>query len=202
MHKHFSADKQSTGETVQIATFLGLVGLALATRWLPHPANLTAVGAVALFSGAFFRRWWMAPLAPLASLLLSDLVFSVASSGSDYQQWHFLSPIHYVLFALTALLGRLMHERRGLGRILATTLAATVLYYLISNFSEWCRPESGVPLYPATMTGLMECYVAGLPFARNMLAGNLIYAALLFGGWNVMQELTGRRELAPAKVRL
>jgi hypothetical protein len=180
---------------------IGLVGLAVATRWLPHPENLTAVGAVALFSGAFFRRWWVAPLVPIASLLVSDLVLSIVWAGSDVQHWHFLSPVHYVLFALTAILGRVMHERRGPGRILATTIAATVFYYLVSNFSEWYRPESGVPLYPATMTGLMECYVAGLPFARNMLAGNLIYAALLFGGWKIAEELAGRRELVPAKVR-
>jgi hypothetical protein len=39
-----------------------------------------------------------------------------------------------------------------------------------------------------TASGLIECYIAAIPFAGNMLAGNVIYAGLLFGGWRVALE--------------
>jgi len=32
------------------------------------------------------------------------------------------------------------------------------------------------------MWGLIDCYVAAIPFFRNSLLGDLGYAALLFGG--------------------
>jgi hypothetical protein len=36
-------------------------------------------------------------------------------------------------------------------------------------------------MYPKTMGGLGEAYVAGLPFFRNAAAGDLFFAALMFG---------------------
>ena len=38
-------------------------------------------------------------------------------------------------------------------------------------------------LYPKTVAGLINCYVAAIPFFRNMLLGNLLYSALLFGAF-------------------
>ena len=37
--------------------------------------------------------------------------------------------------------------------------------------------------YPRTLGGLEACYVAAIPFFQNTLAGDLFYAALLFGGF-------------------
>jgi hypothetical protein len=182
-------------------TFLGLIVGAAATRLLPHPENLTAVGAVALFGGVYFRRASIAVVVPILALLLSDVVLCITWMGSDFAHWQLMSPVHYVLFAVTALLGRTMRQQPSFGRILGTTIAATALYYLVSNFSEWVRPESGARLYPMTLGGLIQCYVAGLPFVRNMLIGNLLYTSLLFGGWSVVRETGAKRELALAKIR-
>ena len=42
-------------------------------------------------------------------------------------------------------------------------------------------------MYPKTMEGLVACYVAGLPFFRNALVGDIGYAALLFGGLRLLE---------------
>jgi hypothetical protein len=47
----------------------------------------------------------------------------------------------------------------------------------VSNFGVWWSAG----MYPPTAGGLADCYVAGLPFFRNTLAGDAIYTALLFG---------------------
>ena len=42
-------------------------------------------------------------------------------------------------------------------------------------------------MYPYTWVGLEACYVAGIPFFKNTIAGDLLYVALLFGAfeWRV-----------------
>jgi hypothetical protein len=175
--------------TTQWATFLGLIVAGVASRLLWHPENLTAVGAAALFGGMFFRRWHIALAIPLLTLLASDLVLSVAWAGGDVSNWNFMSLPHYVLFGLTALAGLAMQHRPSQWRMIGFTLATTVVYFFVSNLTEWFSPHSGIRLYPLTAAGLVECYVAGLPFARNQLIGNLLYGVLLLGAW----QLAARR---------
>ena len=52
-----------------------VVGAAM-SRLLPHPPNATAVGAMALFGGAYFMQRWQALLLPLVAMWLSDLVLN------------------------------------------------------------------------------------------------------------------------------
>jgi hypothetical protein len=53
-----------------------------------------------------------------------------------------------------------------------------MLFFILTNLGVWAL----TPLYPKTLSGLSECYVAALPFFRNTLAGDLLYSGLLFGG--------------------
>ncbi len=43
-------------------------------------------------------------------------------------------------------------------------------------------------IYPQTAEGLMQAYVAGIPFFQNSLLGNLVFAAVIFGGYHLLQE--------------
>jgi hypothetical protein len=38
-------------------------------------------------------------------------------------------------------------------------------------------------MYPHTAEGLSACYVAGLPFFKNTIAGDLVYSAVMFGAF-------------------
>jgi hypothetical protein len=49
--------------------------------------------------------------------------------------------------------------------------------------------------YPHNLTGLGEAYVAGLPFFRNSLAGDLFFSSVLFG---VFYILNSRKALKTA----
>jgi hypothetical protein len=42
------------------------------------------------------------------------------------------------------------------------------------------------------MAGLIQCCVMGLPFLKYTIAGDLFWAAVLFGGAWLMQHLTAR----------
>ena len=42
-------------------------------------------------------------------------------------------------------------------------------------------PGEHADLYPHTLAGLAESYVAGLPFFRNTLVGDLFFTGVIFG---------------------
>jgi hypothetical protein len=154
---------------------------AAATRLIPHPPNMTAVGAMALFGGAYFHRRWQALLVPLAAMFLSDVVLSL----TIYREYGFSwAPVTYICTALTVALGLTLRNRVTAGRVVGAAVVAGAMFFLISNFSVWL----GSTRYPQNLGGLMLCYLAGLPFALNTLAGNLFYCGILFGGLEVMQR--------------
>ena len=154
-------------------TLVAMILAAAATRLIPHPPNMTAIGAVALFGGAYFSRRWLAVLVPLAAMLLSDIAL-----------WS-IEPMTYVCFLLTVGLGILLRDRISFGGVTIAAVAASVMFFLLSNGWVWF----GSKMYPQNVAGLIECYVAGLPFAQNMLVGNLFYCGVLFGGMEACQRV-------------
>jgi hypothetical protein len=160
-----------------LLTIATLTLAAAATRLAPHWWNLTAVGAVCLFGGAYFQRKWAAFLVPLAALTISDVLLQTFVYPN-----HNLGPNYfkYVCFAATVPLGFALRGRTTFVPVASAAVGATVLFFLLSNFEVWLMGH-GVS-YPKTPAGLVTCYIAALPFAQNMLYGNLLFTALLFGG--------------------
>jgi hypothetical protein len=163
----------------QNTRFIFLAGMVLAAavaRLLPHPWNFTPIGAMALFGGAQFASKRAAFLLPLTALFLGDLVLGL----------HKLMPFVYGCFALTVCLGFWVRQNRSAGRIVIViaSLASSVVFFLVTNFSVWAVFAT----YPKNATGLIECYIAGLPFLRNGLLGDLFYSGVLFGGLALAQS--------------
>jgi hypothetical protein len=44
-------------------------------------------------------------------------------------------------------------------------------------------------MYPLTLSGLVYCYVAALPFFQNTLCGDMFWSAALFGGWRLVRSV-------------
>jgi hypothetical protein len=146
----------------------GMVLAAAAVRLLPHPWNFTPIAAMALFGGAQFASKRTAFLMPLTALFLGDLVLGL----------HRLMPFVYGCFALTVCLGFWVRRQPRASRIVIASVLSSTVFFLVTNFSAWACLDT----YPKNATGLLECYVAGLPFLRNGLLGDLLYAGVLFGG--------------------
>ena len=161
---------------------LATIFAGIATRLFPETLNLTAVGAVCLFSGVYLKRRSLAVLLPLAAYFVSDLI--VNARYAEQFRWSF-SGATYLMFGLTVLLGSLIRERPNALRIGLTSVVSAALFYVVSNFMVW----TGREMYPGTPAGLIECYVAGIPFAINMTLGNLLYSALIFGAWRYADQV-------------
>lgn len=163
-----------TDHKTRMLALAALVFAAALSRLLPHPPNFTAVAAIALFSGATFADRRVAVLVPLAGLFLSDLAIG----------FHRMMPLVYALFAVTVALGYLLRSRRRALPIAGASFAAALVFYIVTNAAVW----AGGRLYPLTFEGLIASYVAALPFFGNGVAGNLFFAALLFGGWSLAER--------------
>lgn len=158
----------------RILTLLAAILAAAALRLVPHPPNFTPIGAMALFSGAYLGRRGIAFAAPVAAMVLSDAVIGF-HSGIAFV---------YAGVALIVLLGSVALSQRTPLRIGAAAVAGSVIFFLISNFATWLL--SG--MYPLNVSGLAACYVAAIPFFQNTVAGDLFYAALLFGGFALLER--------------
>jgi hypothetical protein len=139
---------------------LVLILLAAALRIAPHPWNFTPVGAMALFSGALLKDRRLAIFFPLLALV-------------------------YVSFLINVAIGLSLRDRRTVARISLATLLGAIQFFLATNFAVWQVLGS----FPHTISGLLTCYAAGLPFFWNTLAGDAAYAVLFFGGYALAERL-------------
>jgi hypothetical protein len=154
---------------------LSLIILAIAMfRLLPHPPNVSPVAAMALFGGAYFSDKRMAFLVPFLALLLSDFLIGL----------HDTMIYVYAGFALTVVIGFWIRQKLNVSRIAFAVIVSSLLFFVISNFGAWL--SSG--LYPMTTDGLMQAYIAAIPFFQNSLLGNMAFATLLFGGFALLQR--------------
>jgi hypothetical protein len=159
----------ATHENTIFRTLLvvGMIIFAAILRIVPHPWDLTPVGAMALFSGAVISNRLIAFLFPLLALLAGDLFIG----------FHILMPVVYASFLVSITIGFWLRERRTMLRLGGAILLGAIQFFLITNVGVWMFLNS----YPKTFSGLAACYVAGLPFLWNTLAGDALFSALLFG---------------------
>jgi hypothetical protein len=154
-----------------LATLLIILGVVC--RVAPHPWNFAPVGAIALFGGATFASRRAAILVPLIAMFLGDLVVGL----------HSLMPVIYATYALIAILGMALRERRNSPLFIAgaATLSA-VVFFVVTNFADW------LAFYPRTWAGLVTCYLNAIPFFDRTLVSDLLFSAILFGVYAVAEK--------------
>jgi hypothetical protein len=178
--------QQTTNRFLSVALTAAAAVLSVVWRVIPHVPNTTPVGALGLFSGARLR-WWQAAFLPLVVMAISDAVLYQLFAYPPFSPWVYGSLLVNVLIgAWLSRWGALWCV--GLGGVLAS-----VQFFLVTNFGEWVRPES---MYPPTLAGLIDCYALGLPFFGLTLAGDLCFAALLFGAYAVMSRHAALKDAA------
>jgi hypothetical protein len=178
------ADDHRTSPLLHTMLVLALLLLCAALRLAPHPWNFTPVGAMAIFAGAVVRNRSWALLFPIVVMFATDLIIGFNS----------LSPLVYASLALSVLISRVVVGARlsasprersepawfsATSALAGATFLGSLQFFLVTNFGAWAFLGS----YPRTPAGLAACYLAGLPLFLNTLAGDFIYAALLFSAF-------------------
>jgi hypothetical protein len=109
------------------------------------------------------------------------MLLSGVALGQD--DWR-VSLIVYAALAIPALAGIATRRWQGAVPIVATMVGSSLAFFILSNAAVWAF--SG--LYPMTQQGLVECFVAALPFLDKTVMGDLFWAAVLFGGAWLVQH--------------
>ncbi|WP_166820448.1 DUF6580 family putative transport protein [Thalassoroseus pseudoceratinae] len=172
---------------------IGLMVYALCMRVLPYalqsiwgvkitagetiyPWNFSPFSATVLFGATYFASRRTAFLVPMLILLLGDLGIWAFTGQFD---WAFYRGMEFVYlgFLVTATLGLFLRQKCTAMSVLTLAFVSEVAFFLITNFGSWWT----MGFYPHTASGLMDCYVAGLPFFRNSLISCGFFSMLLFG---------------------
>jgi len=172
-------DNESSRQNVvyRLLLALAIIAIAAALRIAPHPWNFTPVGAMALFSGAIIKDRRIAFAFPVLALFSGDVFVGFYKAG--------VMLLVYASFLLSVLIGRFLQGRRAVLRVSAATLLGSTQFFLVTNFAAWWFLNA----YPKTAAGLAACYVAGIPFFWNTLAGDIFYVTLFFGAFALAERL-------------
>lgn len=173
---------------IRFGVIVLLIVAAALSRLLPHPYNFTPIGAMGLFGAAHFTKRYMAFVVPFAAMWLSDLILNNVVYANMYPEYYngfqwFGNTSVYLSFGLIIILGFVLLRKIKVVNVLLASLAASVLFFLITNFAVWM----GSLAYPQNAIGLMTCYAAGLPFFGNTLLGDLFYSGVLFGAFELLK---------------
>lgn len=151
-----------------------MIFAAAFVRLIPHPPNFSPIAAMALFGGAYFNKKSLAFAIPLAAMFLTDAIIGFYSYA-----W-----MVYLSFALIVVLGIVMLKKVTIKNVILASLTASVSFFVITNFGVWSLGT----LYPKTPAGLMECYIAAIPFFQNALIGDLFFVGVMFGVYEFIKH--------------
>lgn len=150
-----------------------MVFTAAFVRVIPHPPNFAPIAAMALFGGAYFTKKSFAFIIPLAAMFITDAIIGFYSTA-----W-----LTYISFALIVVLGIVMLKKVSVKKVVLASIASSISFFLITNFGVWALGT----LYPKTPAGLMESYIAAIPFFQNSLIGDLFFAGVMFGVYELIK---------------
>jgi hypothetical protein len=161
------------------------------TTWL---SNLAPLAAIALCAAAYFPKRYKFTV-PMIALLISDVVLNI------HYGFSLLSPFvasHYLGFALVGGLGLLLQNHASLKTLLPASIAASVIFYVVTNTVSWVFD----PGYVKNFGGLIQALTVGLPqysatptwmFFRNTILSDLFFTLLFVACMNFGRKTSRAR---------
>lgn len=164
--------------------------LAVAFRLLipfvqSHPWDFTPLGASLLFFGAYGsrRQLWF----PVALLAASDVFLTKVVYSYPFAWDHFIS---FAWYAAAVWLGTRLRDRAQPLPTVGLALVSSLSFFIVSNFGVW----AAYTMYPKNFSGLMACYIAGIPFYEHRIVGDMVFTAVFFA-MPVLMSLRGERRI-------
>ena len=182
-------------KTTVLVFALLIVAAALYRAWDTRPWGFAPQIAMALFAGAVIKDKRFSFLVPLFSMLISDVLYQFLYSrglteirGFYHGQW-----VNYTLFTAITVIGFFINKNK-IGSVILGSLAGVVFFFIASNFLDWAG--GGLDInnqpYPKTISGLMSCYAAGLPFLKGSLWATLLFNGIFFGCYHLFNRYSLR----------
>ncbi len=173
----------SKKKTIAITLFT----IAIVSRLIPHAHNFTPIEAIALFGGAYLGSKYLPFFLTIGALFFTDLLlnntflrsFFPGEEGmiwfSPYMIWNYLS-----LFLIVGIGSYLMKKkkRKNAAYVFGGAVTSSIVFFLITNFGSWIAAPA---MYSRDLSGLMTCFIAGIPFYKMTFLSNLLFSGVFFG---------------------
>ena len=141
---------------------LGVIVLGVLTRLIPHPPNFTPILSFALLSSVYSKNN-LGILIPISIMVISD--FYLGTHGA--MVW-----VYSALFIIY-LIGYFFIKNISFKNILVGSVIGSLMFFIVTNFGVWLIG------YPKSLAGLMQCYIAAIPFYKNTLLSSIFYSTII-----------------------
>lgn len=164
----------------KILLVLALVVIAVSWRIINNnytiAPNLELVTTVSVI-GALILGIKFAILIPFLTMIISD--YLIGNSEIFIFTWS-----AFIIIGISATILRKFNNSPKKQVLYSGGFAimASFLFFLITNFGVWAQGW-----YPATLAGLIDCFVLAIPFYRTMLVGNLIFVPSAVVVWQLVR---------------
>ncbi len=162
------------------------------SRLIPHIPNFTPSEGIAIFGAAYLGKKYLAVILPLFFIYITDFIINntVARdyfTNTDGIVWF----SNYMIFNAIALILIVLISNKLLIKVnfknvFLSALTASFLFFIVSNFGVLFSSTS---IYSKDISGLLQCYVAGLPFFRNSLLSTLFFTSIIFSSYYIITAL-------------
>lgn len=144
---------------------LSILVMAILSRVIPHPANMTLIASIGVMAGILYSRK-VATILTLLALIVSDIALNA------FSQWTFF--IYSGFLALILLYPEI--KGRPFATVVKRAIFAALFYFSWTNLGVFFY--SGI--YPLTISGLNLCYKMALPFLWPAILGDIIGSSLFY----------------------
>ena len=171
-----------------ISLTMGLVVLAVVWRILNNKyqiaPNLEIITAVSVIA-AIVINWRAALIVPITSMVVSDIF--IGNSSIFIFTWG-----AFAIIGLGATFLRKFSDKPKLQILysLGFAVASSFTFFVITNFGVCLQGW-----YPATIAGLVNCFVMAVPFYRTMLIGNIILVPSTVMIWQLVKNRAAVKNL-------
>ena len=130
------------------------------SRIIPHPWNFTPVLAIGIFSGFYFKKFYLGLFIVIFSMFLGDL----------YLGFHNTMFFTYISLAAAVGIGLYIKSFKTY-EIFYSSVISSVCFFIVTNFGAWITLD----IYEKNFSGLVNSYIMAIPFFHNTLISTFVY---------------------------
>jgi len=146
-----------------------LIIIGILSRLVPHIPNVNPLISISLIAGRNFSSF-IAFSVLFFTMFISDIGLALLFGYPIFSYWTLFTYTGFI--AITFISSKLKYSSKALP-----------IYIFFSSFAFWIWTNFGVwltsDMYYKTLIGLINCYIAALPFLGNSLLGDMIWGILI-----------------------
>ena len=133
------------------------------SRILPHPPNFTPILAIGIFSGFYFKKFYLSFFILILSMFIGDI----------YLGFHNTMFFTYAALSIPVMMGLFINKLK-ITSIFSSSLLSSICFFLITNFGAWITLD----MYEKNLSGLINSYILAIPFFHNTLISTFLFLFL------------------------